>query len=273
MPVGRAWRVAAHGSIAWWALTSSVASAEPSKQECVDANEQAQSLRQQGSLTAARAQLAVCLAESCPGPVRQDCADRVAEIDRAMPSLVFEVKDAQGRDLSRVALRVDGKLVAARLDGTALSVDPGTHELTFVPRSGSNLQRTFVVHEGEKYRREPIVLYASDDDSGSRQRIAAVAVAGAGLAGIVAGAVLGFVSKSTYDDALSSDCRGNAHRCNSNGISSVNSAYAQATASTVGFIAGGALIAGGVALWATAHHQLRVEPTARGATLQLGVDF
>jgi len=56
--------------------------AEPTKQECVDLNEHAQSLRQQGDARAARASLVLCLDPACPAPVRQDCGDQIAEMDQ-----------------------------------------------------------------------------------------------------------------------------------------------------------------------------------------------
>jgi len=135
-----------------------VASADPTKQECVDANEHAQILRKQGSLWTAREEAAVCLATSCPGPVREDCAERVAEIERAMPTIVFDVKDGTGQDVTDVALRVDGKLLASRLDGAPLPIDPGTHRLEFVREEGGTLDETLVVLEGQKDRREKVVI-------------------------------------------------------------------------------------------------------------------
>jgi hypothetical protein len=248
---------------------------EPTKVQCAEANEKAQALRQQESLQAARTALATCLATSCPGPIRQDCADRIAEIDRAIPTLVFDVTDLAGHDLTGVALRVDGALVTSSIGGAALPVDPGTHQVTFVPRAGAEVTRTIVVREAEKARRIDVQLDVPSPvaDSGRTQRLVAIVAASTGVAGVIVGSVLGFVAKSTYDSAVTNDCGGAASHCSATGVSQISSAHAQATGSTVAFIAGGALIAGGVTLWLTARHRVEVAPVAGGATMGLTGSF
>jgi hypothetical protein len=249
------------------------ASADPTKQECVEANETAQGLRQHERLQAARGALAACLATSCPGPVREDCADRLAEIDRAMPTVVFAVTDPRGHDLVQVALRVDGNLVASRLDGVAIPIDPGPHALTFVPASGMVLETTIVVREGEKDRKEPVVLLGKDADEVRVQRIAGFALAGLGAIGVVIGGVLGVVAKSNYDGALQGECGGDAQRCSPAGVAGVNAAHGEAAGATGGFLAGVALLGGGVALWVTAPRGVGVVPVVGGATFAFGGTF
>jgi hypothetical protein len=249
-----------------------MASAAPTKQECVASNEQAQALREQEHLKAARDQLAVCIAAACPGPVRQDCAERIAEIERVMPTLVFEVRDEAGHDLTHVELRVDGKLTASALDGAPVRIDPGEHELSF-GSGGAQLTKMFVVREGQKDRRERIVLTTPPPAPGRARRVGALVAGGVGVTSIVVGTVLGIVAKSTYDNALSSDCQGDPHKCTPPGISMVSMAHDEATVSTVGFVAGAVLVAGGVALWATSSHEVRVQPMAGGAALALGGTF
>src|ERR1700733_4703749 len=83
--------------------------ADPTKQECIVASESAQDLRHAGKLREARARGAVCTAVSCPGPVREDCAQLVVEVDMAMPTLVFEVRDGAGNDVNRVRVTMDGQ--------------------------------------------------------------------------------------------------------------------------------------------------------------------
>ena len=76
-------------------LASATAVADPTKDECVAANESAQALRKSGQLRIARAQLLTCVAKACPALIRDDCAERLTELNRAMPSIVFDVKDGQ----------------------------------------------------------------------------------------------------------------------------------------------------------------------------------
>jgi len=74
----------------------SLAAGEPTKEQCVQANELGQSLRQQESLYAARLELLVCLSPACPEVVRQDCKDRIAEIDELAPVHVVETPQTGG---------------------------------------------------------------------------------------------------------------------------------------------------------------------------------
>ncbi len=254
----------------------------PTKEECVEANEKAQALRQEDRLQAARQSLALCLASSCPGPVRQDCADRIAEIDRVLPTLVFDVKDQDGHDVMGVALKLDGKLLVSSLGGAAVPVDPGTHEVTLVPTVGAEQTLTLVVHEGEKARRVAVALVVhpllgagagAADAPGRTQRVAGLVVGGAGVLGIVVGSVLGIVAKSTYDSAVSSDCGGDASHCSSTGLSHISSAHGQAAASTGSFVAGGVLAATGVTLFVTARQAVIVAPTSGGGVLTLRAAF
>ena len=61
---------------------------EPTKLECIAANDAAQDLRRTGKLREAREKLALCVSTACPGPVREDCAQRLTEVDGVMPSIV-----------------------------------------------------------------------------------------------------------------------------------------------------------------------------------------
>jgi len=127
----------------------------------VSANEAAQDLYRAGRLREARAQLATCIAESCPGAVREDCAQRLQAVDAAMPTLVFEVLDDRGHDVSAVEVWIDGTLVARELDGTAGPVDPGEHQIVIADALGRALAReTILVREGDKARHVDVVLRA-----------------------------------------------------------------------------------------------------------------
>jgi serine/threonine-protein kinase len=85
---------------------------------------------------------------------------------------------------------------------------------------------------------------------GNTQRLAAVGVAGVGLAAIVVGSVLGLAAKSAYDDA-SRFCRPSGV-CSPEGLARDESAHSKATSATIAFTVGVVAIGGGVALWFTA---------------------
>jgi hypothetical protein len=132
--------------------------ADPTTADCLSANDNAIALRRDHKLRAARAQLLVCSAASCPADVRTECIRRVAEINIAMPTIVFEAKDAAGNDIGAVKVAMDGQPLAERLEGTAISLDPGEHSFAFESAGQRVIQRQFVIREGEKERRERITF-------------------------------------------------------------------------------------------------------------------
>jgi hypothetical protein len=139
---------------------ASAGAGAPSVEECATANENAQALRRSSKLRKAKEQLLVCVAQSCPGPVREDCVDRLGEVEKATPTVLFAVKDAGGVDLSAVKVQADDVLLTDHLDGSAIAVDPGKHHFTFTMPGGGAVQRDLVIHEGEKARHESIAFGA-----------------------------------------------------------------------------------------------------------------
>ncbi len=116
-----------------------------------------------------------------------------------MPSIVFQVKDNAGTDLTGVRVAIDGRALAEKLTGTAIAVDPGEHRFVFEAEGMPALERTVIVREGEKARREGVVLGALQATRGGpapitatdghAQRVAGLFVGGAGALGLVVGAV------------------------------------------------------------------------------------
>ncbi|MGH7297597.1 MAG: tetratricopeptide repeat protein, partial [Polyangiaceae bacterium] len=105
----------------------------------------------------------------------------------------------------------------------------------------------------------------------SSQRTIGLVVGGAGVVGLVVGSVLGLVAKSSYDHALQTECGNNPNGgCSQQGIADGKSAHGQAAASTVAFVAGGALLATGAVLYFTAP-KARVTVGATMATQRTGL--
>jgi len=147
------------GVLAFGTFTVSSARADaPSKRECIDANAQAQLQQKDGKLRAAQTSLRLCTSPSCPAVVRDDCAQRLDALERVLPSLVFEVKDGSGADLTAVRVSLDGQLLAEKLDGTALAVDPGDHAFTFEVAGRSPVTMKLVIREGDRARRERVLI-------------------------------------------------------------------------------------------------------------------
>jgi hypothetical protein len=121
----------------------------PGKDQCFDAYEQAQRLRKDYKLRAAHAQLLTCAAESCPAFVRQDCSKWIGEVETSTPTIVVLAKHADGSAIDGAKATLDGAPLADSLDGRAVAVDPGPHDLR-CEANGVVVQKHIVVAEGQK---------------------------------------------------------------------------------------------------------------------------
>jgi hypothetical protein len=249
-------------------VTLPAAAADPTKAQCIAANDHAQEFRQAGKLSKAREQLLMCVAQSCPGPVREDCAQRLDELDKAMPTIVFAAKDAAGNDLVDVKVTIDGAPLADRLDGSSLKVDPGPHVFVFMWEGHPSVTKKLVLAEHEQARREVVVfghaemphvesaspatapVAAASGSSGIDRKTIAFAVGGVGVAGLIVGSIFGAVASSKWS-AAKSDC-GAGCGPNAPAQGEKGAAQSDAIASTVAFVIGGVLVAGGIALYVTA---------------------
>jgi hypothetical protein len=274
------------------------ARADITKDECIDANGRAQDLRRDGKLLAAREQLRECASAPCPAMVREDCASRLDELQRAQPTIVFEVRDELGVNLTAVRVTVDGTAITDRLDGAPLPVDVGEHVFAFATADRAPVTRTLVIVEGQKERRVRIALagtvrpsgspgsapaVAGHDESPARaqeagpvvvlpasvagpsdrftpgrgmgtQKILGVAAGSAGVAGVAVGSVFGLMAISEKS-RQSTDC-GSAQSCTASGraraLHDRSNGITDGAISSAGFIAGGALIIAGAALFFSA---------------------
>jgi hypothetical protein len=186
-------------------VPSAARAAEPDKLACIAANDAAQDLRRGGKLHEAREKLALCVSASCPGPVRDDCAQRLVEVDAAMPSVVFDVKDGHGNVVTAARVQVDGQPFVDHVDATAQSVDPGTHRFTFDAADGAHAEQTIALHEAEKNAPVAIVLsapattavaFSTVSSQWTTQKTVGVAVGGVGVVGLVIGSIFGAVALS-----------------------------------------------------------------------------
>jgi hypothetical protein len=246
---------------------SVAAAAEPTKRECVAANEDAQDLRHAGKLREARRQFAACTAAGCPSVIREDCAQRLREVESALPSIVFVAKDRAGHDLSAVHVAMDGDPLIEHLDGTAVPIDPGEHKFVFTAEGFMDATMTLLLREGESDRPVRVVLdvppqqvarplpapapVAPSSSGGSIMRPLGITLAVVGVGGVGVGAVFGMVSKSTYDRSQNECASGNVGTCAGRvqAEQDLSSARSQALASTIAFSAGGAFVAAGALLF------------------------
>jgi hypothetical protein len=121
----------------------------PTKDQCADSYEAAQRLRKAYKLRAAHEQLVVCAAASCPAFMTQDCAKWLGEVEANTPTVVLLAHGADGSALVDVHVTMDGEPLTDRLDGRAIAVDPGAHQMHY-ETAGRTLDERIVVAEGAR---------------------------------------------------------------------------------------------------------------------------
>jgi hypothetical protein len=246
---------------------------------CVASSEQALSLRKSGKLREALKTLALCADPSCPAEVRAECAHRIDEVKAALPTLILAAKDGAGNDLYAVKVSVDGAPIATNLDGLPIVLDPGEHTFTFEAAGQPPVDKRLVLREGETDRRETVLIGPPAPLPGftegpspstrsvstwtSRKTLAVVSV-GVGLAGVALGSVWGAFAISSQSRE-SSDCSKKACPNPAQAQEDYSKATQNATASTVLFVVGGALVATGAVLWLTAPRPTDASPTGSGS--------
>jgi hypothetical protein len=264
-------------SAALLAFDQPVSAADPSVGECLASNDKSIALRNEHKLLAARKELLVCAASTCPAEVRKECMRRVDLVNSSLPTVMIEAKDGVGNDLTAVKVTMNGEVLVDKLDGSALSLDPGAHTFTFEVAGQPPITRQLVIREGQKDRREvlqfgapapstatatgtPLVKTAPNpaietsvdhvtSSAGGTQRIIALVAAGVGVAGVGVGTIFGLQSMSKHSDA-SAKCPG---ACSDQaGVELWNDARSAGNISTIAFAVGGVGLATGAILWFTA---------------------
>lgn len=233
---------------------SAPARADSPRDACIVASESGQELLHGGKLVDARARFVACATASCPGLVRDDCSRHLAEIEKALPSVVFEARDAAGALVTNVHVTIDDAApFTERLDGaTAIPVDPGEHRFTFDAAGFASVKKTVAFREGERGRHEIVALAAAEAQptEGSSSPTAAYVAFGIGAVGLVVGGVAGGLGFSNAS-AAKSHCTGNV--CTSDAQSGIDAAKRWAIVSDVGFVVGGLGVATGVVILLTRH--------------------
>jgi hypothetical protein len=215
---------------------------------CLASYERAQVSRRDHRLGRARDELRSCSRAACPSLVRNDCITWLDQVQTAFPSLTIRaVKD--GADVASVKVVEDNEVVATRLDGTSLEVEPGEHRFRFETNDAPPVSMTIVVREREKDRVVP-VAFVSPHHAAAPEAVDAAAsrpvplgvwvLGGVGLAGIASFVVLGSIGKSD-EGTLQRSCSPN---CSTGSIDKVRTEY---MAADVGLgVGAAALVTAGV---------------------------
>lgn len=132
---------------------------------CFSAAEAAQPLMKERKLRAAQKRLQACAREECPRAARNDCRTWLADVTRALPTVAFVAREeAAGgalRAVEDVRVSVDGEVVATRLDGGVVPVDPGMHTVRFEHAGFDPVEQRVDVREGESRREIDAVFRAA----------------------------------------------------------------------------------------------------------------
>jgi len=184
---------------------------------------------------------------------QEEAAAELRDLEAQMPEVVISVR---GAATGSYRLAID-EVVAA--PGAVTELDPGRH-VASVDRSGApRFDRSFEVDE----RSRPYVLEidlpalvtplppatvspAPPRTSRPGSLLPGMIGVGLGVGGLAAGTVLGVAAKSKASDAIA-NCDA-TKRCPEADGAKATAAKSLATASTIGFIAGGTLAAAGVVL-------------------------
>lgn len=224
----------------------------------------------------ARFHEAIALAQRLSRANREQTARERA--DRLEPRLIKLSILARASGLE---LKLDGNPIDPAVLGTPIPVDTGKHTVEATAKGKKPFSTTIevsdkarspsveipvledegkqpspevaAVKEADKERKEPAVREPPKEEkkkSWSAQKTIAVIVAGAGVVGLGVGGFYAYRARSTWNDAqqyCSVD-----YECTQDGVDLTTQAQRFGNFGTIGFVAGGALIAGGAVLFFTA---------------------
>lgn len=221
---------------------------------------------------------AIPLARAAGSKARQDLAtERAQRLEERLSTLTIRAVGDQAPG-SRLEVRRDGVAVQSAELGSAIPVDPGDH---LIEASAPGRQPwSSTIHVGpnaDKVSVEipqlasdavvapgppapPLVSAATTTSppasdqpplDGSAQRVTGVVLGGAGVVGIGLGTFFGLRAFSKWDEVKGA-CADYPYECGPESAERRSSASSAGTASTVAFIAGGALLATGMVLYVTA---------------------
>lgn len=196
--------------------------------------------------------------------------ERARALEPALAKVHFAVKaNAPGLEI-----RLDDAPLTRQDWQSSLAVDPGSHHVvatapnhrTFEATVVAKASSTVEVDVPELVDLRPTATTPAPQASSS-QRTLALVTGGAGIVALGVGATFGILSLSHHSNAENA-CASDVYqfRCpTENGASEWNSARTTGNVSTIGFIAGGVLLAGAAVLWFTApRSHTRVGASASG---------
>lgn len=189
---------------------------------------------------------------------REDRASLALEhataLEPRVPRVAFALDDAPAPD---VVVTLDQRRLAAAAWSSHTAIDPGAHTLTVTRPGYEPFELRFEIAAGEAKRTITVPPLAKQRvptlrDPGAplwgEQRIAGVAMTGAGALGCVLGTVAGFVALAEAD-ASDAACVGG---CTREGVDAAAAAVVAADVSTAALLIGAPVLISGVVTWVSA---------------------
>ncbi|WP_437605066.1 hypothetical protein WMF20_28235 [Sorangium sp. So ce834] len=217
------WAALALAATALWPLSASAdepaapaggpaapeAGAASGVKQCIAAHAEVQRLRKEHQLLEAGRALKGCARSDCPAPVLRDCGAWVDELERATPSIVFNVTSG-GEQVTGSRILVDGQPVELSSSGAPLKLDPGKHTYRVELAGHKPVSKELILFEGQRFRQlnvalEPLVeapvppAQASVTETYRPVPALTYVLAGLGVAGGASFAVWGLMGRSERD--------------------------------------------------------------------------
>jgi len=131
--------------------------------QCESTWRDAQARSDAGHLRQARDLFLECAKPSC-GPVHvKQCMARLTQLQSDIPTIVPLATDDAGAPMVDVQVKADGEVMTLKLDGRALPMDPGMHELSFSTWAhGVFATEKVLIVEGQRNRAIAVSLREPD---------------------------------------------------------------------------------------------------------------
>lgn len=183
------------------------------KAACVAAYQSGQERQKARELRAARSDFVACAAATCPGPMRTECTAWLAQADAAQPTIVVHARLPDGQSTADVHVIADHARIVERLDGSAIAVDPGEHELRFEHPPFAVVVKKVLLAEGEKLHAVEVDFapLGPAPDAASPTPWPSIILGGVGAIAIGTFAGLGISGASRYDE-LKKTCAPNCSK-------------------------------------------------------------
>ena len=140
-------------------LSEEQAEARPAPANCADAYERAQAEKLEMKYKQARESAKLCSQLECTvEAITQECVKLYEQLGNEIPTLVFSAKTWDGTALIDVKVEMNGEPLLDKLDGTPVSLDPGTYEFRFETPGYEPKASTYVARVGDTNRLIEVVF-------------------------------------------------------------------------------------------------------------------